>query len=774
MHTSAARHPSSLRRFAETLRASIPLPYPLFEGKYGPYLLALIAKGVRSRPLRDRHYMDIDEITANTTDTRDADIHSHNISAASMTADGLSFRHNYWMYATWVRERTIGSNENKAGETLGHYDVSFPGVLFSPQFYQRDADPERTFEAAAAWYVDQEVRQCWLSAYNAAVATYEAQNTLHLIVHNILNYALELLNPVVLKLIDDSLASALGSPKYRFLWNLSFALFSRPTWDFATSTVTLPIDDISWVGHFNDSETMGFGNVFGLSVRGQISLSLTGPAYNLDVYILVPQSDVFIKKLQRPSTFRKTACGASEAPHPPHPGWLLAYQSPSALRGAKAAGLAREGGIVAVLEAIREALENAADGVCDAIVAKLEEELPDLLDSLKSETLASYVANVLIPRFEATKRALLDEARGLQETVTQFQIAYAPYLNIEITAVDVIDRTRNPDATERQLMDLKAQLESAYRDLAPVSDFMQRIQATTALLGEMEDLKADSLVEYERVNFRPAYEEFWRLAENDWAHVGPLLETAAKVYRPRLCERIGDLLIAIPQRIEWERVNNTASELSNLSAEVVRTLTEGAQRLAATSFRSALLAEARRAQVAIGTASTLTQFGRCQALIQAVETGSRPDLLSRIEQSGLLTDPQKSATGKEVKDILSSRIEPWRTLVQRFGKHRLIEAHRESVGRQFLRVKDEIYRLPTQARFSWLDAWYDGLIGIGWSYPSKCRFPDNSASALECWNIDIADPTSEDAWDVLDATLTKADDIVAPFLAAIRTGGPVT
>ena len=297
--------------------ASIPLPYPLFDGKYGPYLLALIAKGVRSQPLRDRHYMDIDHITGNTTDTRDADIQSLNISAASMTAVGLSFRNNFWMYATWLRERIIGTNDHKAGETLGHYDVSFPGGLFSPEFYQQDADPERTFEAAAAWYVDEEVRQCWLSAYDAAVATYQAQSTLHLLLHNLLNYALGLVNPVVLKLIDDSLASALGGSKYRFIWNLSFALFSKPTWDFATSTVTLPVDDISWVGHFNDAETMGFGNVFGLSVRGRLSLSLTGPAYNLDAYILVPKKDVFIKNLQHPTTFRATATGNPDAPPSP-------------------------------------------------------------------------------------------------------------------------------------------------------------------------------------------------------------------------------------------------------------------------------------------------------------------------------------------------------------------------------------------------------------------------------------------------------------------------
>ena len=42
---------------------------------------------------------------------------------------------------------------------------------------------------------------------------------------------------------------------------------------------------------------------------------------------------------------------------------------------------------------------------------------------------------------------MLDAALALQEAVTQFQAAYAPYLNIEITAVDVIDKTRNPAAT---------------------------------------------------------------------------------------------------------------------------------------------------------------------------------------------------------------------------------------------------------------------------------------------------------------------------------------
>ena len=57
-----------------------------------------------------------------------------------------------------------------------------------------------------------------------------------------------------------------------------------------------------------------------------------------------------------------------------------------------------------MIEGIREGLENAADGAYAAIVAKLEEELPDLLDSLKCETLASYVADVLMPRFEATRR----------------------------------------------------------------------------------------------------------------------------------------------------------------------------------------------------------------------------------------------------------------------------------------------------------------------------------------------------------------------------------
>src|SRR5262249_2694960 len=85
------------------------------------------------------------------------------------------------------------------------------------------------------------------------------------------------------------------------VWSFIFALFSAPQWDFSANTLTLPVDDISLIGHFNNADTMGFGNVVGISMRGQIVLAPSGVSYTFNAYLLLPKSDVQIGTFASPT-----------------------------------------------------------------------------------------------------------------------------------------------------------------------------------------------------------------------------------------------------------------------------------------------------------------------------------------------------------------------------------------------------------------------------------------------------------------------------------------
>lgn len=273
---------------------NLPLPFPQFQGEFGPYLAALAAKAMRSNPLAKRSYVHITDVGYNVTDERDADIQSLGVSRYTLDATNFTLLNNLWMEAVWNRDLKVSVDPpQKHGETLGHFLIQEPGDNITSVFYQPEEDPDQTFDPAADFYVDQEVRPAWTSAYTGAVQAYRGFDAIRVLLHNLLNYVLQLVDPIILGLLNQQVAGSLGSPDYGFVWELTFALFSDATWDFDTNTLTLPVEDISWIGHFNNSKTMGFGTVAGLSVRGSLSVSLTGFSYDLAYYVLVPDGESF-------------------------------------------------------------------------------------------------------------------------------------------------------------------------------------------------------------------------------------------------------------------------------------------------------------------------------------------------------------------------------------------------------------------------------------------------------------------------------------------------
>jgi hypothetical protein len=438
--------------------------------------------------------------------------------------------------------------------------------------------------------------------------------------YNLLQYVLSLADSIILGIVDKELAAKFGLVKYRFVWELTFALFSDPTWDFETNSVTLPIDDISWIGYFNDSETMGFGTGAGLSVRGNVSASLKGVFYDLQVYVLTPDKDIPIKELKSGAHFQSTRHETSTV------AGLLLFPPMSRIRLGRSTRLRHGLSVLATIDNIVDALESSSTDVVATIVGQIQANLPLVLDHLKLETISCYLTTVFEPEFLQIKPLLLDGITALKTAINQFSSAYGPYRGIETTAPDIIDKDKTPNATLQQLMDLKGKLESAYRDLRPVADFLPAVISVEEASGEMQSPKNSSLVVFQRVNYVQAHKDFWDQAEKDWSDLDTLVTNARSLYRPGLCDRIADLLLALADRLEWERLNSTIADFRALSEQIVQALRDGARRLGAVDFRNRLLAEARAAQTALQATTTALQFVRSQALVIDAEARLLPNL----------------------------------------------------------------------------------------------------------------------------------------------------
>ena len=208
---------------------SLKIPYPLFQNRLGPYMAALLVKEMRTNVCHERNYMDVDNITLNTTDTREARVRPLGVSRFDLTDTQFSILENLWIDASWTRNRMVGGNEGKSGETLGEYYINISDETYAPKFYQAEDDPERTFGSAASWYWDNELKHSLDSSLQNASLAYSSACKPYVLVHNLINYFLMLATPTLTGLVNQELKTQFGLDKYQFIWSLSFALFSKIT-----------------------------------------------------------------------------------------------------------------------------------------------------------------------------------------------------------------------------------------------------------------------------------------------------------------------------------------------------------------------------------------------------------------------------------------------------------------------------------------------------------------------------------------------------------------
>jgi hypothetical protein len=412
---------------------------------------------------------------------------------------------------------------------------------------------------------------------------------------------------------------------------------------------------------------------------------------------------------------------------------------------------------------IHDGFEAAAPEIVSIVQAILADHREELVRNLRLLALDGYLKDIFEPLFVRLKRLIEGQVAALRGMLDEFAHAYAPFRGIERRAWDTIDRDTNPQATQSQLMALKAELEGAYRAVCPKPDIQAKADEVEEIFREFLELEASSKIRFNAVNLGDLHEAFWAEARLALGEANELVARARSEDRPEICRDLRDLLLAIPLRIRWEKLNGDNQELRNIEDQVLAALFEGARRIGAADSIADYLREARSYVLRMNEAAAALRYVRATRIAGEITNRKLPELLSSIEQSELLTPDQRGRTSRDVRLSLEQAVNEWQTLISEFGMPDIVRSHLSDVNARLLRVKAAVEASLPDQQVSLLDWWFTRLAESGFPFDSACRVPDHSANAPDCWRLGPPESPSDDRWLALDEQLSVAEGLVEEF-----------
>ncbi|MBI4962473.1 MAG: hypothetical protein HY913_04290 [Desulfomonile tiedjei] len=360
-----------LRQYLRFILSLLGMPYYL--GSYGPAFAGFLIRGLRAHAGEKHLYFDTSDVGHNTTDTRYGYVTALGTSkydfalVPGTSQVTFSLRENLAIHASWYREHKTDpfgvTNDSKSGETLGHYDVTFPLDGCQTDLYQSGEDPERTFGLSANFYWEEYLKKWIAQAHADSMPDYDGQSVVLETINNVLTFVMKQKSQELTDEVNAQIENSVQLLPWCFLWGDAFAIMESVKWDFSGQSLTFGVKDISWFGHFNNSETRGFGTVLGLSFKGTIGVTPNGVTYDLDCYILAYSKEIPIAHF----TTDKAVNLASDSKTPE----MKLFGGPV-------------DSIFDVLEKISEGLEAAAPHLVSRIVDLMQEDRPLMLDHIEA------------------------------------------------------------------------------------------------------------------------------------------------------------------------------------------------------------------------------------------------------------------------------------------------------------------------------------------------------------------------------------------------------